>query len=214
MRSHLALVALSVVGCGGGASKFTPMFHRRPRRPSSSCQSGMPRSSSQSGPRRRPPSPCKRLRLRPLRASRSSPWYPTRRCRWFKCTTTSLTGDRRPCIPALPRRSGSGTTTAVASGTSGPPRLGDVTASRGAVISDGVITNVNATDHSFADRVHADAKSVNFDFFTQGNEDGFYFRVVGNQCVRFYMTVDSRSEPQLIHIGRADALLRSARVCI
>jgi hypothetical protein len=75
----------------------------------------------------------------------------------------------------------------------------------GAVLSDGAITNMNATDHSFADRIRADAKSVNFDFFTQGHEDGFDFRVVGSQCVRFYMTVDGRSEPQLVHIGRANA---------
>jgi hypothetical protein len=76
---------------------------------------------------------------------------------------------------------------------------------QGAVISDGVITNVNATDHSYADRIRADAKSVNFDFFTQGNEDGFDFRVAGSQCVRFYMTVDGRSEPNLVHIGRGNA---------
>ena len=76
---------------------------------------------------------------------------------------------------------------------------------QGAVISDGVVTNVNATDHSFADRIRADAKSVHFDFFTQGNEDGFDFRVAGSQCVRFYMTVDGRSEPRLVHIGRANA---------
>jgi hypothetical protein len=76
---------------------------------------------------------------------------------------------------------------------------------QGSVISDGVITAVNAVDHSYADRIHADAKSVHFDFFTQGNEDGFNFHVDGSQCVRFYMTVDNRSEPQLIHIGRANA---------
>jgi hypothetical protein len=76
---------------------------------------------------------------------------------------------------------------------------------QGAVVSDGIITNVNATDHSFSDRIRADAKTVNFDFFTQGNEDGFDFRVAGSQCVRFYMTVDGRSEPQLIHIGRGNA---------
>ncbi len=76
---------------------------------------------------------------------------------------------------------------------------------QGAVLSDGVITNVNATDHSYADRLRADAKSVNFDFFTQGNEDGFDFHVAGSQCVRFYMTVDGRSEPNLVHIGRGNA---------
>ncbi len=75
---------------------------------------------------------------------------------------------------------------------------------QGTVVSDGVITNVNATDHSYADRLRADAKSIHFDFFTQGNEDGLDFHVDGSQCVRFYMTVDGRSDPALIHIGRAN----------
>ena len=76
---------------------------------------------------------------------------------------------------------------------------------QGTVISDGLITAVNAVDHSYADRIHADAKAIHFDFFTQGNEDGLNFHVDGSQCVRFYMTVDGRSEPNLIHIGRGNA---------
>jgi hypothetical protein len=76
---------------------------------------------------------------------------------------------------------------------------------QGAVVSDGVITNMNATDHAFADRIHADAKEIKFDFFTQGSEDGFNFQVAGSQCVRFYMMVDGRSEPGLVHIGRTNA---------
>ncbi len=76
---------------------------------------------------------------------------------------------------------------------------------QGAVVADGAITNMQATDHSFADRIHADAKEIKFDFFTQGNEDGFDFQIAGGQCVRYYMTVDGRSEPGLVHIGRANA---------
>lgn len=76
---------------------------------------------------------------------------------------------------------------------------------QGSVVSEGVITNMVATDHSFADRIRADAKTVTFDFFTQGHEDGFDFHVAGSQCVRFYMTIDGRSEPNLVHIGRANA---------
>jgi hypothetical protein len=70
----------------------------------------------------------------------------------------------------------------------------------------GPITELKATAAEFNDHIRiASSNAVNFDFQTQGNEDGFDFRVAGSHCVRFYMTVDGRSDPQAVHIGRTNA---------
>ncbi len=77
---------------------------------------------------------------------------------------------------------------------------------QGTVIGEGgPIVQFDATHADWGDRVRARPNGIDFDFQTQGEQDGFDFRVAGNHCVRFYMMVDGRPQPGAIHIGGGEA---------
>ena len=74
----------------------------------------------------------------------------------------------------------------------------------GIVPDSGQITAVKATRLEFNDRVKASDKGISFDFHTQAGEDGFDFETSG-QCVRFYLHIDDKTNPNLINVGKHDA---------
>jgi hypothetical protein len=75
----------------------------------------------------------------------------------------------------------------------------------GWVFPDGQFTELRPTRMEWNDRIRGNANGIVFDFHTDGNEDGFDFKVSGNQCVRFYLNIDGRHEPGLVNIGATDA---------
>jgi hypothetical protein len=77
---------------------------------------------------------------------------------------------------------------------------------RGTILGDGgPITQLRSMRAELNDRVRATPRGVTFDFQTQADEDGFDFVVAGTHCVRFYTSVDGRSETGLVTLGATDA---------
>jgi hypothetical protein len=67
---------------------------------------------------------------------------------------------------------------------------------------DGRITEVRATRLEWNDRVRAVPRGIEFDFVTDGNEDGFDWRV-SSGCNRFHLQIDGVERPDRVHIGGA-----------
>ncbi len=73
----------------------------------------------------------------------------------------------------------------------------------GVVPESGQVTALKPTRLEFGDRVKTTTKGIAFDFHTDGGEDGFDFETNG-QCVRFYLNIDSKTNPNLINVGKDD----------
>ena len=73
----------------------------------------------------------------------------------------------------------------------------------GVVPDSGQITSVKPTRLEFGDRIKASNKGIAFDFHTEAGEDGFDFDTNG-QCVRFYLRIDSKTNANLINVGKDD----------
>jgi len=67
---------------------------------------------------------------------------------------------------------------------------------------DGRITDVRATRLEWGDRIRAVPRGIEFDFETDGAEDGFDWRV-SSGCNRFFLEVDGAPSPDHVHLGGA-----------
>jgi hypothetical protein len=66
---------------------------------------------------------------------------------------------------------------------------------------DGAIADLRPTRLEWNDRVRAIPRGIEFDFETDGAEDGFDWHVTSG-CNRFYLEVDGVPRPDLVHVGR------------
>lgn len=77
---------------------------------------------------------------------------------------------------------------------------------QGSVIGEGgKLTDIHPTRTEWGDRIRANARGVSFDFHTNGDEDGFDFKVSGTHCVRMYLLIDGKPDPARINVGASDA---------
>jgi hypothetical protein len=65
---------------------------------------------------------------------------------------------------------------------------------------DGRVDEVRPTRLEWRDRVHVGQRGVEFDFETDGDEDGFDWRVTSG-CNRFELLVDGRADRRVVHLG-------------
>jgi hypothetical protein len=68
---------------------------------------------------------------------------------------------------------------------------------------DGQVTEIRPTRLDWGDRIHKRPRGIEFDFSTDGSEDGFDWRV-SSGCNRFFLEVDGVPRPELTHLGGAD----------
>jgi hypothetical protein len=64
----------------------------------------------------------------------------------------------------------------------------------------GIITDLHATRTEWGDRIRLVPRGIEFDFETDGGEDGFDWRV-SSGCNRFDLRVDGAERPGLVHVG-------------
>ena len=83
----------------------------------------------------------------------------------------------------------------------GPRRSHTFTGSMASSSRDGKLKN-GPTRTEWSDRVRVSGNRASFDVYTDGDADGIDFDVAGNGCVRFYLAIDGKAQPQLIHLGR------------
>ena len=72
----------------------------------------------------------------------------------------------------------------------------------GFIVADGKLKNARPTRTEWSDRVRVSGNRASFDVYTDGDADGIDFDVAGNGCVRFYLAIDGKAQPQLIHLGK------------
>jgi len=65
----------------------------------------------------------------------------------------------------------------------------------------GQVERVRATRLEFNDRFRPGARSMGFDFVTDGFEDGFDFQLAESDCAQFNIFIDGRNQPDRVNIG-------------
>ena len=65
---------------------------------------------------------------------------------------------------------------------------------------DGRIGEVHPSRLEWNDRIRIAPRGIEFDFSTDGGEDGFDWRV-SSGCNRFYLQVDGVAAPERVHLG-------------
>ena len=76
---------------------------------------------------------------------------------------------------------------------------------QGFVVADGDLKGARATKAEWKDSVKVNGKRASFDWSTDGWSDGMDFDIAGNGCVRFYLLIDGKQQPQRIHLGKEGA---------
>lgn len=71
---------------------------------------------------------------------------------------------------------------------------------------DGTLTDVKPTKLEWNDRLRVrNGRAAAWDFSTAGHEDGFDFKTVGGQCIRFWVKVDGKADPGSVNLGKDGA---------
>jgi hypothetical protein len=73
------------------------------------------------------------------------------------------------------------------------------------------ITDVQSAKVETGDRIRVDGGKVDFDLTTQGQQDGFDFKIEGNSCVNFDLAIDGTQVPEKIIVGQAEQHPKFAR---
>ena len=76
---------------------------------------------------------------------------------------------------------------------------------QGFVVADGDLKSARATKPEWNDKVKVTGKRASFDWSTDGWSDGMDFDIAGNGCIRFYLLIDGKQQPQRIHLGKEGA---------